>query len=239
MRSFPVSVLATVTGGGSGGGSIPPGEAARAPGHAAHRSQSGSALTLDTVTEMPLAALGWNDWLALVAAGVSLVSLALAVRADRRAGRAEGRAERAELHDTERAEREREEAETADLARLAIWPNGSTSSVDERRFGYVIRNHGKVTAHNVRVWLYDEDGQDVSIKPQAGFAVKPDESVDNHGVNVAARRRAKGRPLRLSVGGREGLSPAAEFHSARVLAGGARPVVGRDRSARPRRAPRP
>jgi hypothetical protein len=72
----------------------------------------------------------------------------------------------------------------ANRARPVIWPNGSSSTVDDRRFGYIIRNQGKVTAHNVHVWLYDENGHDVSIKPQTGFALAPDESVDKYGVTV-------------------------------------------------------
>jgi hypothetical protein len=130
---------------------------------------------------MMLAALGWSEWVALAAVGISLVSLCVSIYF---AYRGEQRAGRAERRDEERVEREREEADAANRARLAIWPNGSSSTVDDRRFAYVIRNHGKVTAHNVHVWLYNEDGQDVSIKPQAGFAVKPDESVDNQGVTV-------------------------------------------------------
>lgn len=65
-----------------------------------------------------------------------------------------------------------------------ILPNGSSATLDDRRFAYIIRNHGNVTAHDVRVWLYDKDGQDVSIKPQAGFDVAPDESVESQGVSA-------------------------------------------------------
>jgi hypothetical protein len=128
-----------------------------------------------------LAALGWADWLALAALGVSLVSLSVSIYF---AYRNEQRARRAERRDEERAERERHEADAANRARLAIWPNGSSATLDNRRFAYVIRNHGKVPAYNVHVWLYNEDGQDVSIAPQAGYDLAPNESADNHGVSA-------------------------------------------------------
>jgi hypothetical protein len=128
--------------------------------------------------------LGWTAWLSLAAIVISGASFALALRADRRANRAEERAERGEFREQERLEREREQADAENRARLAIWAKGSSATTDDRWFGYVIRNHGKVTAHDVRVWLYDKDAQDVSIKPQAGFEVAPDESVDGHGVTV-------------------------------------------------------
>jgi hypothetical protein len=101
----------------------------------------------------------------IVAVLVAIASVVFTARADRRAGQAERR-------DEERIERERREADEANRARLAIWANGSSATPDERRFAYIIRNHGKVTAHDVHVWLYDEDG------------LVPDESVDNHGVIV-------------------------------------------------------
>jgi hypothetical protein len=115
--------------------------------------------------------------ISLVAVLVAILSVGFTARADRRAGRAERR-------DEERTERERQEAGAANRARLAIWPNGSSATTDERRFGYVIRNHGKVTARDVHVYLYDENGQDVSTKPQAGFSLAPDEEADIYGVTV-------------------------------------------------------
>jgi hypothetical protein len=126
-----------------------------------------------------LATLGWADWLAIAAFGVSAVSLGVSIYF---AWRNEQRAERAELRDEERVERERQEADAANRARLSIWANGSGSTGDHRRFAFIIRNHGKVTAHDVHVWVYDEDGNDRSIIPQPAFDVKPDESVDNHAV---------------------------------------------------------
>jgi hypothetical protein len=133
------------------------------------------------VTETTLAAFGWSEGLALSAAGISLVislvSLWFARRADRRADRADRR-------DEERIEREREEADAAKRADLHIWPNGSGSDGTNRRFAFIIRNHGKVTAHNVGVWLYDEEGQDRSVMPQRGFSMTPDESVENQGVSA-------------------------------------------------------
>jgi hypothetical protein len=136
------------------------------------------------VTAATLAALGWTEWLALAAIAISAASFALAFRADRRAKRAEKRSDRWEHRDEERFERERREADEANRARLVIWPNGSSSTMDDRRFGYIIRNHGKVTAHDVHVWLYDVYGQEVSIKPQTGFALAPDESADQYGVTA-------------------------------------------------------
>ena len=133
-----------------------------------------------------LAELAWNEWLTIAALVISGGSISLAYRADRRAGRAEKRGERDEFRDEERIKREREEADAANRAQLAIWPNPNSSgaSVDDQRFGYVIRNHGKATAFDVHVWLYDKDFQDRSIKPQDGFDLAPDESVDNRGVTV-------------------------------------------------------
>ena len=40
------------------------------------------------------------------------------------------------------------------------------------------------TAHDVRVWLADQDGKDVSVSPQPFFALAPDESDDAHGIPV-------------------------------------------------------
>jgi hypothetical protein len=164
-------------------------EARRAPCRVARRvyALARSVLSVAALLISPavtLATFGWTEWLALAALAISALSFALAFRADRRAGRAEERAERGDRRDEERFERERKEADAANRARLAIWPNGSSSGVDDRRFAYIIRNHGKVTAHEVHVWLYDENGQDVSIKPQAGFALAPDESADQYGVTA-------------------------------------------------------
>jgi hypothetical protein len=128
-----------------------------------------------------VAALSWDAWLSIalsVAAFVfALISTALALRADRRS-------ERTERREEERLERERLEAEAADRARLHLWPKGSTSTVDYRRFGFTIRNHGKASAHDIRVWLADKDGRDVSVSPQPTFTLAPDESDDKHGVPV-------------------------------------------------------
>jgi hypothetical protein len=124
-----------------------------------------------------LVAFAWSNWLSLVALVISLVSIGLAIRADHRAGRGEGR-------DVERLQRERDERDAANRAALAIWPNGSTTSIDERRYAYIIRNHGKVKAYDVHVWLYDEDGNDLTIKPQAGYEVGPDEAIERYGVSV-------------------------------------------------------
>jgi D-tyrosyl-tRNA(Tyr) deacylase len=85
---------------------------------------------------------------------------------------------------------QREQAD-ANRAQLQIWPNGSTADVSNRRYGYVLRNHGQVTAHNVHVWLCDKNEQDLSIKRQAGFAVASDASVDNRGVIVPAEVEPK------------------------------------------------
>jgi hypothetical protein len=138
-------------------------------------------LTLGVVTETTLVAFGWSEGIALVAAGISLgislVSLGIALRADRRAGRAERR-------DEERIEREREQADAAKRAQLAIWATGSGSDGTNRRFAFRVINHGNVPAHNVHVWLYDEDGQDVSVLPQGGFTVKPEEAVEKQGVSA-------------------------------------------------------
>jgi hypothetical protein len=106
-----------------------------------------------------------------------LISTVLALRADRRSGRNERREE-------ERLERERLEAEAADRARLQLWSEGSTTTIDYRRFGFTMRNHGKATAHKIRVWIADADGNDVSVSPQPSFTLAPDEGTDAHGVPV-------------------------------------------------------
>jgi hypothetical protein len=128
-----------------------------------------------------VAALSWDALLSIalsIAAFVfALVSTGLALRADSRSGRTERREE-------ERLERERLEAEAADRARLQLWPKGSTSTVDHRRFAFAIINHGKATAYDIRVWLADKDGKDVSVSRQPAFALAPDESDDKHGVPV-------------------------------------------------------
>jgi len=128
-----------------------------------------------------VAALSWDAWLSIglsvAAFGLAVVSTVLALRADSRSGRNERREE-------ERLERERLEAEAADRARLQLWPKGSSSTVDHRRFGFTIINHGKATAHDIRVWLADQDGKDVSISQQPFFALAPDESDDTHGIPV-------------------------------------------------------
>jgi heme exporter protein D len=128
-----------------------------------------------------VADLSWHVWLSIglsIAAFVfALVSTVLALRADRRSGRNERREE-------ERLERERLEAEAADRARLQLWPEGSSTTIDHRRFGFTMRNHGKATAHKICVWLADKDGQDVSVTPQPTFTLAPDEAADNHGVPV-------------------------------------------------------
>jgi hypothetical protein len=115
--------------------------------------------------------------LSIAAFVFALVSTVLALRADRRSGRSERREE-------ERLERERLEAEAADRARLQLWPTGSTSTLDYRRFAFTMRNHGKATAHDIRVWLADKGGQDVSVSQQPSFTLAPDEAADNHAVPV-------------------------------------------------------
>jgi hypothetical protein len=131
------------------------------------------------IVGVSVAALSWDAWLSIVlsvAAFVfAVVSTGLALRADRRSGRTE-------LREEERLERERLEAEAADRARLQLWPKGSTSTVDYRRFGFTIINHGKASAFDIRVWLADKDGKDVSISQQPFFALAPDEADDTHGI---------------------------------------------------------
>ena len=65
-----------------------------------------------------------------------------------------------------------------------IWPTGSSTFGNERRFAYRIINNGKAAAHDVRVRLFNERGEDVSIKPQTPFALEPGEADDRHGVTV-------------------------------------------------------
>jgi hypothetical protein len=76
------------------------------------------------------------------------------------------------------------EAQAANRARLSLWPNGSSSTVDDRRYAYILRNHGEAKAFDIHVWLYDEHGNDLSTKPQKGFDLEPEESDDKHGVTV-------------------------------------------------------
>lgn len=140
-------------------------------------------------------ALTWGAGLAIalsIAAFLfGLAGFVFGFKADRRADRAEDmarradeRSGRAERRDEERLKREREEADAAKRAELAIWPEGSSASVDDRRFGFKIINHGQAPAHDVRVWLFNERGEEVSIKPQRPFTLEPGEADDRHGVTL-------------------------------------------------------
>jgi hypothetical protein len=90
---------------------------------------------------------------AIVAVLISAVSLALALRADRRASRAEGR-------------------------RLAARPVvsllGTTSDAAGRRFDLELRNAGQGLAERVRVSLVNESGDVVATMPRAGTTLVPD-----------------------------------------------------------------
>jgi hypothetical protein len=66
-----------------------------------------------------------------------------------------------------------------------IWPKGSDASVDDRRFSFKIINHGKAPAHDIHVWLFNERGEDASVKPQAPFTLGRGEADDRHGVTVS------------------------------------------------------
>jgi hypothetical protein len=101
-------------------------------------------------------------------------------------------------------ERERSEAEEAKRAKLDLWPNhSSTATSTERRFAYVITNYGKVTAQDVHVWLYDEQGTDVSTSQQeAGYDLDPGAKDDTHGVSVPVD--VKPEDVRFGVRWRDG-----------------------------------
>jgi hypothetical protein len=78
--------------------------------------------------DVTLAALGWADWLALAALGVSLVSLCVSIYF---AYRNEQRARRSERRDEERVERERHEASSPSKLRclkLCLRPGHSASA---------------------------------------------------------------------------------------------------------------
>jgi hypothetical protein len=89
---------------------------------------------------------------AIAAVLMSALSLALAVRADRRAARAEGRRLRAQP--------------VVELVRTSADSAG-------RRFDLQLRNAGQGLADRVRVSLVNESGDVVATMPRAGTALVP------------------------------------------------------------------
>lgn len=144
-----------------------------------------------------------------IALAISLLSILFAYRADRRAEEAkklaksaDERAARAERRDEERIERERQRAAAAGTARLVIRPTRLTmASADSHRFGYAITNHGEAIARDIRVWLIDENGQDVSIEAEAPFALAPAEETFRYGVTVP--RDVNAEDVRFAVSWRD------------------------------------
>ncbi len=88
----------------------------------------------------------------IAAVVISAVSLAFAVRADRRASRAEGRRLRAQP--------------VVELARTSVEAAG-------RRFDLHVRNAGHGLAKGVRVSLVNESGDTVATMPRAGTTLVP------------------------------------------------------------------
>jgi hypothetical protein len=144
-----------------------------------------------------LADFGWQGGVAIASLVISICAIKLSIDAGRREVRAEDR-------DVERLERERSEAEEAKRAKLDLWPYGSsTPTSTERRFGYVITNYGKVTAQDVHVWLYTEDGTDVSIGSPPPYDLDPGPKDDTHGVTVPVD--VKPEDVRFGVRWRDGI----------------------------------
>jgi hypothetical protein len=117
--------------------------------------------------------------ISLVAVLVALGSLVLAVRADRRHGRAEVREERAE---------ERAEAEAA--ARRQASPvvvpgavdGGPTAETVRHRFH--VRNAGRASLHDLRLWIEDGAGNVVSERGEAPGVLAPGDPAVEVGVRV-------------------------------------------------------
>jgi len=124
-----------------------------------------------------LLALTWNSALSVAAIVLAGFSTWYAHQANERAGRAEQR-------DVERIGRERQQAEAENRASLMLWATGSYTNPNEARVAYRIQNSGKVIAHNVRVWLRDADGNNVTLTPQPSFDLAPDQADSSRGVPV-------------------------------------------------------
>jgi hypothetical protein len=142
----------------------------------------GRTLPRDANARGVLLAFAWHTWVPIT---VSVLALLIALRAEKRAGRAEQRAEAADMRDEIRFERERQQTETENRARIQLWATGSQAEIDHRRCAFRIANVGKVTAHGVRVWLRDADGNDASTTPQPTFDLAPDQADTTRGIPVA------------------------------------------------------
>lgn len=62
----------------------------------------------------------------------------------------------------------------------------------------MILNHGLAAAHDVRVWLVNEQGEDVSIESPAPFTLEPGKADQHHVVTVPLEVEAK--DVRFVVG---------------------------------------
>jgi hypothetical protein len=107
----------------------------------------------------------------VVAVGIALGSLALAVRADRRAGRAEGR-------DTQRLQREEAEAAERRRAKPMVMERGGSGgpTADAVQHNYLVRNGGSATMTELRLWIVDGEGKTASSLAGGQFALAPGEA---------------------------------------------------------------
>jgi hypothetical protein len=121
-----------------------------------------------------LASFGPVGWLAGAALVISLGSLAIAWRADKRAERAEDRAEEADRREIE--------------ARLEVTAlAGQSPGTNQLEYQFKILNAGKVPAHHVRVWLVDETGNQLHEDlPGPGATLLPLEESDAFVIQPAA-----------------------------------------------------
>ena len=108
------------------------------------------------------------DVLTLEGAGLAILisvgSLLLAIRADRRSGRAE-------------------RATTS--AELILVPFGGSSDGANFRHEFTIRNIGQASAHLVQAWLVDERGETVSsVETEPGITIAKDEESRMLGVST-------------------------------------------------------
>lgn len=106
--------------------------------------------------------------LALIAVAISLGSLRLARRADRREDRAAERGERKE-------ERDIVEATARRQGRPIVTPRGGSGgpTANPVRHDYEIRNGGQATITELGLWIVDGEGETVSTRAGGALALAP------------------------------------------------------------------
>jgi hypothetical protein len=102
-----------------------------------------------------------SDWIALGALLLAGLSALYARRADQRAERAEVRADEAAKLAKRADERAEREEERSTRANLVVQPVGR-SLHEPFTYSFTVRNLGPAVARDIRLWLRDEQGQNVS-----------------------------------------------------------------------------